>query len=95
MAQQHFPPRDEKWQKPLQLGGRRPRGQFEAGVLVHLFDFPKGAAHWDISADGQKFLAVLPNVEEDVAQPFTVVVNWLSELKKQVGSTYAAGVAEL
>jgi len=47
---------------------------------------PKGlsaaVADWDISPDGKKFLFPIPVAAGTTAQPFTVVLNWTSLLKK-------------
>jgi hypothetical protein len=41
---------------------------------------------WDVTADGQRFLAVKnPSVEDDPSsQTFTVVLNWVEELKRKL-----------
>jgi hypothetical protein len=37
--------------------------------------------HYDISRDGRRFLFMVP-VADDRLAPFTVVVNWVAELRK-------------
>ena len=39
-------------------------------------------SHYQVSADGQRFLVALPVGKEGAVAPLTVVVNWLAELKK-------------
>jgi Tol biopolymer transport system component len=54
---------------------------FEAGVPQRLF----GAnllTNWDVSADGQRFLMLLPQAQAGGVAPFTVVQNWQAALKK-------------
>ena len=42
---------------------------------------PDTAAGWDVTADGKRFLFPVP--AGDTAQaPFTIVLNWMSLLKK-------------
>ena len=55
--------------------------KLEAGIPKPLFDVP-GSTDFDISADGQKFLVVVPNEDPDSPQPFTVVTNWLAGIKR-------------
>ncbi|MGH9645535.1 MAG: hypothetical protein ACRD4E_01855, partial [Bryobacteraceae bacterium] len=48
---------------------------------VALFQFPIGGAQqWDVSRDGQRFLAELP-LDRGTATPITVVMNWQAALK--------------
>ena len=58
----------------------RNEGTLEVGTPVTLFAL-KGHAwsSFDVSADGQRFLAVVPEVVAN-EQPLTVVVNWTAEV---------------
>ena len=40
-----------------------------------------GFIKYDVSADGQRFLAVMPN-EQPAPEPLTLVQNWTAGLKK-------------
>ena len=55
---------------------------FQRGVPKSLFKVQIDlGASWDVSADGTKFL--FPIIGSDTTQPpFTVVLNWMSLLKK-------------
>ena len=64
--------------------------QFEASVPKMLFQVLINPApdlhtgnHYAVSADGQRFLVLLP-VQEYASLPFTVVLNWFEELKRKV-----------
>ena len=54
---------------------------FEAGLPKSLFDPPVGVLQFDVSADGRKFLLVVPNEGSGPSQTFTVVLNWPSAIK--------------
>ncbi|MBI3330168.1 MAG: hypothetical protein HYZ81_26100, partial [Nitrospinae bacterium] len=63
---------------------------FEADIPVALFDVDvgrhvpgllAGMYHYDVTADGQRFL-VNTVVEEPPAPPITVVLNWTAGLKR-------------
>jgi Tol biopolymer transport system component len=58
------------------------RPVFQAGVPRLLFQTRSGSAdaHWTPSADGKRFLFLVP--ETQGAAPFTVVLNWPALLKK-------------
>jgi hypothetical protein len=47
-----------------------------------------GAANYDVSADGQRFLAIVPP-EGEIAAPLTVVQNRIAGLKNQERDTRA------
>jgi hypothetical protein len=53
---------------------------FEPGKPVALFELP--SADYVPSADGQRFIAVVPVSETAVAPPITVVTNWLAGVGK-------------
>jgi len=58
----------------------------EIGIAVPLFEFRAGnsvlaLAPFAVNADGQRFL-INAVAEKDAAAPLTVVVNWISELKR-------------
>lgn len=52
-----------------------------AGAPAPLFQTPGGAIVGDVSADGQRFLLVIP-AGWSAAPPFTIVLNWTAALKK-------------
>ena len=54
-------------------------GAFEVKKVEPLFG--PLTTGYDVSADGQRFLALLPP-EGEVAEPLTVVLNWTAGLKK-------------
>jgi serine/threonine protein kinase/Tol biopolymer transport system component len=56
-------------------------GTFNVKKVARLFDLPKDAGGYDVSRDGQRFIAALPKRDE-VAQPLTVMLNWTAALKK-------------
>jgi Tol biopolymer transport system component/predicted Ser/Thr protein kinase len=53
---------------------------FEPGVPKLLFE-RRGAARFDVSRDGQRFLVALP-IEENPPEPIKVVMNWTADLKR-------------
>jgi Tol biopolymer transport system component/predicted Ser/Thr protein kinase len=55
-------------------------GAFDVRNVERLFG-PLTSAGYDVSADGQRFLALVPP-EGETGGPLTVVVNWLAGLKK-------------
>jgi dipeptidyl aminopeptidase/acylaminoacyl peptidase len=57
--------------------------EVEIGAVRPLFGtLPVGYGYqYDVSADGQRFLAVMPN-EQAVPEPLTLVQNWTAALKK-------------
>jgi Protein kinase domain/WD40-like Beta Propeller Repeat len=46
-----------------------------------LFSLPEGSFDWDVTRDGQRFLLVAP-VGDYVSPPFTVLLNWQTDLGK-------------
>jgi hypothetical protein len=58
---------------------------FQAGAPHRLFDaaFHVGGAwfHWDVTADGKKFL-INAVAQESAGSPLTVVLNWQAGLKQ-------------
>ncbi|MBI3666259.1 MAG: PD40 domain-containing protein [Acidobacteria bacterium] len=54
---------------------------FEAGFPKMLFELPNNSA-WDITADGQRFLVIVPVEQASTPSPITVVVNWPARLKR-------------
>jgi Tol biopolymer transport system component len=56
-------------------------GDFRVGTPSALFQMPVGAVFSDPSADGRRFLLLIPI---GATVPFTVVVNWQEELKQRV-----------
>jgi len=48
--------------------------KFQPGIPVPLFTLPAGATY-DVTRDGQRFLANVPT-DEATVHPITVVVNW-------------------
>jgi hypothetical protein len=49
---------------------------------VELFHLPiSGSYYWDVSRDGQRFLAWMP-LDRGAATPITVVMNWQAALKR-------------
>ena len=67
---------------PVSTGSRfeagAPRALFQAPFLVTL-GVIRSALHWDVTADGQRFLLVTPEVQA-ASTPITVVVNWYAGL---------------
>ena len=55
--------------------------EFRAGAPTPLFQVPSGAIVGDVSADGTRFLLVIP-AGPSATSPFTVVLNWTAGLKK-------------
>ena len=55
--------------------------EFRIGMPAPLFQTPPGAFVGDVAADGKRFLLVTP-VGPSASAPFTVVLNWMSGLKK-------------
>ncbi|MBI3666260.1 MAG: protein kinase [Acidobacteria bacterium] len=61
---------------------------FDAGPPRALFDTHRGPGDillysvYDVTADGQRFIVVLPVQKAAVSSPITVVVNWAAELKR-------------
>jgi len=53
--------------------------EFRVGTPVPLFQIPPGGIIGDVTADGKRFLLATP-LEQGAAAPFTVVLNWQSEL---------------
>lgn len=53
----------------------------EVGVPVPLFTMPRDRVwrDFDVSVDGKKFLAVIPELAGN-KQPLTVVLNWTAEI---------------
>jgi len=57
-------------------------GIFQAGIPKPLFKVPNGVLFWDVAADGKRFLMAAPSGGSTAPQPFTVILNWQSALKK-------------
>jgi Tol biopolymer transport system component len=55
---------------------------FQAGIPKPLFTMPAGAGNWDVTADGKRFLAAVPQAQQNTSTPITVVLNWEAGLKK-------------
>jgi len=53
--------------------------EFRVGTPFPLFQIPPGGIMGDVTADGKRFLFATP-LEQGAAAPFTVVLNWQSEL---------------
>jgi hypothetical protein len=54
---------------------------FQSGPPKALFKMSVGSRGWDVTSDGKKFLLTVP-AAETVQTPFTIVLNWMSPLKK-------------
>ncbi|MCU1330042.1 MAG: hypothetical protein JWN34_5412, partial [Bryobacterales bacterium] len=57
-------------------------GTLQVGNVEALSGPLSGLNQFDVSADGQRFLAVLPP-EGDSGEPLTVVLNWVAGLYKR------------
>jgi hypothetical protein len=55
---------------------------FQAGVPKQLFALPPNVGDWDVTADGKRFLAAVPPVQQTTQTPITVVLNWEVGLKR-------------
>jgi serine/threonine protein kinase/Tol biopolymer transport system component len=55
---------------------------FQAGVPKQLFALPPNVGDWDVTADGKRFLAAVPPVQQTAQTPLTVVLNWEAGLKR-------------
>jgi Tol biopolymer transport system component len=55
---------------------------FQAGVPKQLFALPPNVGDWDVTADGKRFLAAVPPVQQTTQTPITVVLNWDAGLKR-------------
>jgi hypothetical protein len=55
---------------------------FQAGVPKQLFAPPPNVGDWDVTADGKRFLAAVPPVQQTTQTPITVVLNWQAALQK-------------
>ena len=55
---------------------------FQAGVPKQLFALPPNVGDWDVTADGKRFLAAVPPVQQTTQTPITVVLNWEAALKR-------------
>ena len=51
----------------------------EVGTVKPLFEIRPG--HYDVTADGQRFLMTTP-VEQKASSPITLVINWSADLKR-------------
>jgi serine/threonine protein kinase/Tol biopolymer transport system component len=54
---------------------------FEAGIPQRLFLAPIDYG-WDVTADGNRFLLAVPQVQQNAQVPITVVLNWPAILKR-------------
>jgi Tol biopolymer transport system component len=54
---------------------------FEAGVPVTLFELPNEDSHYDVTADGQRFL-ITRGLRELPPSPINVRLNWMAGLRK-------------
>jgi Tol biopolymer transport system component/tRNA A-37 threonylcarbamoyl transferase component Bud32 len=55
---------------------------FQAGIPKPLFTMPANAGPWDVTADGKRFLAIMPlQAQQNANTPITVVLNWEAGLK--------------
>jgi hypothetical protein len=57
---------------------------FHTGAPKILFQAPPTAS-WDVSPDGNRFLLVVMT-DQGNSPPFTVVLNWIEELKQRVSA---------
>lgn len=68
--------------RPVDVGATFEHGPpvppFDTGMSPH---WGEARNHYDISRDGRRFLFMVP-VADDRLAPFTVVVNWVAELRK-------------
>jgi eukaryotic-like serine/threonine-protein kinase len=55
---------------------------FEAGAPKLLFDTHAQNVDYDVTADGQRFIVIMPVEQAQVRSPITVVLNWQAGLKK-------------
>ena len=55
---------------------------FQVGVPKQLFALPPNVGDWDVTADGKRFLAAVPPVQQTAQTPITVVLNWEAGLKR-------------
>ncbi len=55
---------------------------FEAGIPEQLFALPQENG-WDVTADGKRFIASVPNTPQTGQTPITVILNWQQQLKKK------------
>ncbi|HEX8027592.1 MAG TPA: hypothetical protein VF491_03975, partial [Vicinamibacterales bacterium] len=58
-----------------------PEPEFRVGTPTALFQAPPGTVVVDVASDGKRFLLVTP-VGASASAPYTVVLNWTTELKK-------------
>jgi serine/threonine-protein kinase len=54
---------------------------FEPSAPQRLFTAPPDAG-WDVTADGKRFLLAIPQAQQNVQAPITMVLNWAAQLKK-------------
>ncbi len=57
------------------------RTVFESGIPQRLFS-SGGRAGWDVTADGQRFLTTVPQVQRAAPASISVILNWPALLKK-------------
>jgi hypothetical protein len=57
------------------------RTAFESGVPQRLF-LSSGGGAWDVTADGQRFLIPVPQVQRAAPASISVILNWPALLKK-------------
>lgn len=55
---------------------------FQAGVPKQLFALPPNVGDWDVTADGKRFIAGVPPVQQTTQTAITVVLNWEAGLKR-------------
>ena len=53
---------------------------FQAGIPKRLFQLPI-VQDWDVTADGKRFLVLVPPGQQNTQMPLTVVLNWQADLK--------------
>ena len=66
---------------PVTLADTPEFGSPEALFDAKISDIGRAGTNYDVSADGQRFLALKPVTESQLA-PMTVVLNWTSLLEK-------------
>jgi hypothetical protein len=54
---------------------------FKSGIPQRLFA-SSGRGAWDVTADGQRFLTTVPQVQRAAPASLSVILNWPALLKK-------------